>query len=33
MEKLDLDKIKKENPKLFQAIKEKNKQLNKIVTK
>ena len=29
----EIEKIKKENPKLYQAIKERNKQLNKIVIK
>ena len=33
MDKIDLEKIKKDYPKLYQDIKEKNKQLNKIVTK
>ena len=33
MDKIHLEKIKKDNPKLHQDIKEKNKQLNKIVTK
>lgn len=30
---IDMDKLKKENPKLYHSIKEKNNNLNKIVKK
>lgn len=31
--KMDLEKIKKENPKLYESIKEKNKSFNKDIRK
>lgn len=30
---MDMDKLKKENPSLYQSIKEKNKNFNKVVRK